>query len=189
MEEIQGHKTAQEVRSLVLERLPLFLHEHTYVVPQVSMAWLNNERNFVVRTFRKVITTRSINFPGAMLSKSFLVSAVSRQKARGEIQLWLAWDMQVDMYEVATSLCRLLFETHKVIDALFFMTLLSMDRHALQRRGYNGDYQVSSFCDSAHCVLSVQRIIKRQAEREAAKGPVKEKVKRRGFFIIEALFR
>ena len=138
-EEVYGHERAQEVRSLILERLPLFLHEHTYVVPRVSFPWLNNEGNFIVRTFRKVEVTRSINFAGVKLSKSIEASAISRQKGRGEIQLWLACDMQVDMYEVATSLCRLLFGTHKVIDALFFMTMLSMDHHALQRRGYNGD--------------------------------------------------
>jgi len=39
---------------------------------------------------------------------------------------------------VATSLCRLLFETMKVNDALLFMTILSTDLKALKRRGYNG---------------------------------------------------
>jgi hypothetical protein len=39
---------------------------------------------------------------------------------------------------VATSLCRLLFETVKVNDTLLFMTILSTDLKALKRRGYNG---------------------------------------------------
>lgn len=43
-----------------------------------------------------------------------------------------------DSCRVATSLCRLLFETVKVNDALLFMTILSTDLKALKRRGYNG---------------------------------------------------
>ena len=136
---MHGHERAQEVRSLILERLPLFLHEHTYVVPRVSFLWLNDEENFIVRTFRKLEVTRSIDFAGVKLSKSIEASAISKQEGRGEIQLWLACDMQVDMYEVATSLCHLLFDTHKTIDALLFMTILSMDLNTLQRRGYNGN--------------------------------------------------
>ena len=108
------------------------------MVPRVSFPWLNNEGNFIVRTFRKVEVTRSINFAGVKLSKSIEASAISRQEGDSEIQLWLGCDVQVDMYEVATSLCNLLFKTHKTIDALFFMTILSMDLSALQRRGYNG---------------------------------------------------
>ena len=66
------------------------------------------------------------------------------REGRGAIQLWLAGNSQVDMYEVATSLCRLLFNTYKVNDALLFMTILSTDLRALRRRGYNGDYEVFS---------------------------------------------
>ena len=142
-QEIYGHKTAQEVRSLILERLPLFLHEHTHAATRVSYTWLNNERNFIVRTFGKVSVTRSLNFAGAKSSKSIETSAIARREGKGAIQLWLASNAQVDMYEVATSLCRLLFDTYKVNDALLFMTILSTDLRALRRRGYNGGYEVS----------------------------------------------
>jgi len=141
-QEIHGHRTAQEVRHLILERLPLFLHEHTHATTRVPFSWLNNERNFVVRTFGKVTVTRSLNFAGAKSSKSIETSAIARRERRGAIQLWLAGNAQVDMYEVATSLCRLLFDTYKVNDALLFMTILSTDLRALRRRGYNGDYEV-----------------------------------------------
>ena len=144
-QEIYGHKTAQDVRSLILERLPLFLHEHTHATTQVPFAWLNNEKNFIVRTFGKVTVTRSLNFAGARSFKSIETSAIARREGRGAIQLWLAGNAQVDMYEVATSLCRLLFDTYKVNDALLFMTILSTDLRALRRRGYNGDYEDPSF--------------------------------------------
>ena len=109
------------------------------MVPQVSLTWLNDERNFIVQTFKKVTVIRSITFASARLSKSVEVSAISRQGSEGEIQLWLGCDVQVDMYEVANSLCSLLFKSHKSIDALLFMTMLSMDLSALQRQGYNGN--------------------------------------------------
>lgn len=37
-------------------------------------------------------------------------------------------------------MCRLIFESAKVNDALLFMTILSTDLRALRRRGYNGMY-------------------------------------------------
>lgn len=143
-QEIYGHRTAQDIRSLILERLPLFLHEHTHATTRVSFTWLNNERNFIVKTFGKVTVTRSLNFAGARSSKSIETSAIARREGKGPIQLWLSGNAQVDMYEVATSLCRLLFDTYKVNDALLFMTILSTDLRALRRRGYNGNYDAPS---------------------------------------------
>ena len=46
---------------------------------------------------------------------------------------------------VSISLCRFIFESHKVNDALLFMTILSTDLKALKRRGYNG-YSPSIYC-------------------------------------------
>lgn len=87
---------------------------------------------------------RGLNFAGVKSFKSIETSAIAMREGRGAIQLWLAGNSQVDMYEVATSLCRLLFNTYKVNDALLFMTILSTDLRALRRRGYNGDYEVFS---------------------------------------------
>ena len=144
-EEIPGHKEAQRVRALVLERLPLFLYEHTHAAAtRVSFAWLNDERNFVVKKFGKVTVTRSLEFPGTGSPKPIETSAIARREGEGPIQLWLAGNVKVDMYDVATSLCRLLFNTYKVNDALLFMTILLTDLPALRRRGYNGDFEAPS---------------------------------------------
>ena len=101
--------------------------------------WLNNEKNFVVRAFGKVTVTRRLSFAGAKSTTSIETSAIAKREGKGAIQLWLSGNAQVDMYEVATSLCRLLFNTYKVNDALLFMTILSTDLPALRRRGYNGE--------------------------------------------------
>jgi len=129
---------AQEVQSLILQRLPLFLHEHTKPTTQVSDMWIN-ENNFIVRMFGKVTVTRRLSFAGSQLSRSVEASAVARQGGRNVVELCLSCDIEVDMYEVATSLCRLLFDTYRVNDAFLLMAVLSTDLHVLQRRGFKGN--------------------------------------------------
>ena len=129
--------------------------------------WLNDEGNFIVRTFKGVTVTRSINFAGVKSSKSLKISAVVKREGKGAIQLWLADNAQVDMYDIATSFCRLLFDTHKANDALVFATILSTDLHTLQKRGYNGDYEFPSFFDPSNTmVLVVGRILKQRMAGE-----------------------
>ena len=159
------------------------------MVPQVSLAWLNDERNFIVRTFGKVTVTRSIRFGGAKSSKSIEVSAISKWKGRGEIQLWLAGNMEVDMHEVASSLCRVLFNTSKVVDALFLMTMLSTDLHTLQRRGYNGEYEALFYLDPPYCISIVHCIFKQRAEREAITEVLTKKGDKAILPLIRPLFR
>ncbi|CAL1709408.1 unnamed protein product [Somion occarium] len=157
--EIRGSKKAQEIRSLILERLPLFLHEHSHAKTKVPYTWLNNEQNFVVRTFGKIAVVKTLNFGQISASKSQDASAVAMQEGRGAIQLWLSGNDLIDMYEVSTSICRLLFDSPKASDALLFMTILSTDLRALRRRGYN-----------------VDRILRKQkAERQAAEDAVRER--------------
>ncbi|KAL5520611.1 hypothetical protein ACEPAF_2612 [Sanghuangporus sanghuang] len=159
--EIRDSKLAKDVRALVLERLPLFLHEHTHARPKVQYSWLNNEKNFVVRTFGKLTVTKYLNFSSTRISRSQDASASAKKGAFGPIELWIAGNAQVDMYEVAISLCRVLFDVPKANDALLFMTILSTDLRALRRRGYN-----------------VDRILKKQrAEREAAEQARREQAK------------
>ncbi|KAL4253718.1 hypothetical protein ABKN59_003690 [Abortiporus biennis] len=159
--EVRGAKRATETRSLILERLPLFLHEHTHAQTRIPYSWLNKDANFIVRTFGKITIVKSFKFGQLSLVKSQDASAVALQKDRGPIQLWLAGNDQVDMYEVSTSICRLLFSSLKASDALLFMTILSTDLRALRRRGYN-----------------VDRILRKQrAERQAAEDAFREKMK------------
>ncbi|KAI0267320.1 hypothetical protein BC834DRAFT_981543 [Gloeopeniophorella convolvens] len=156
--EIPTSKAGAEVRHLVLERLPLFLHEHSQSRTKVSFGWLNEEKNFIVKVFGKLLVTKSLQHVDARYSEGQEASAVAKRDGKGPIELWLAGNTQVDMYEVATSLCRHLFESPKVNDALLFMTILSTDLKALKRRGYN-----------------VDRILRQQkAERDAAEKVVRE---------------
>ena len=135
--------TAKNVQNTIFERLPFFL-EHNHTATQAT-TWLRNDGNFIIRTFKKVTVTRSINFAGARASITVEASATAKREGEGAIELWLTDGPQVDMYEIATSLCRFLFNTRKVNHALLLMTILSSDLHTLRRRGYPGDYEVPSF--------------------------------------------
>ncbi|KAF5355265.1 hypothetical protein D9758_006047 [Tetrapyrgos nigripes] len=152
---------AEETRALILERLPLFLHEYTHAKTKVTYSWLNTDRNFVVKTFGKITVNKSLAYGDLRLSKSQDASAVAKRLGFGPMQLWIAANTTVDMYEVATSLCRLFFESPKANDALLFMTILSTDLRSLKRRGYNVDR-----------ILREQRA-KRQAAEDAEKARLK----------------
>ncbi|GJE97590.1 hypothetical protein PsYK624_138110 [Phanerochaete sordida] len=156
--EIKNSKRGQDIRTLILERLPLFLHEHTHAQTRVPYSWLNQEKNFIVRTFGKLTVIKSLAYDQPRITKNQDASAIAFREGRGPIQLWLAGNDIVDMYEVSTSLCRLLFEHPRASDALLFMTILSTDLKALRRRGYN-----------------VDRILQRQkAQRQAAEDLARE---------------
>ncbi|ESK92923.1 hypothetical protein Moror_8996 [Moniliophthora roreri MCA 2997] len=136
--EIKNSKQATEIRQLVLERLPLFLHEHTHAKTKYTFSWLKIGGNFVVRTYGKVSMTKTLDFNGQHLAKTYDASAVA-QKRNGSLELWLAGHTQPDMYEVAMSFNRFFFDSPTANDTLLFMTLLSSDLRSLKRRGYNVD--------------------------------------------------
>ena len=88
-----------EIRHLILERLPLFLHEHPQSRTKVSFNWLNEEKNFIVKVFGKLLVTKSLQHGDVRHSQSYEASAVAKRDSRGPIELWLAGNTQVDMYE------------------------------------------------------------------------------------------
>jgi hypothetical protein len=92
-------KIGAEVRHLILERLPLFLHELPQSGIEVSLDWLNKGKNFIVRDFRKLLVTKSLHHGDTRDSKSHEASAVAKREGNGPIELWLAGNMQVNMYE------------------------------------------------------------------------------------------
>ncbi|KAF9007980.1 hypothetical protein BDQ17DRAFT_1388899 [Cyathus striatus] len=128
--EVPNLKVISDTRALVLERLPLFLHEHTHAATRVTYSWLSSGNNFVVKTFGKISLTKSLNFGEIKLSRN-------KMRQLGAIQLWLSGNTQVDMYDCNFSQS-ITIPSPKTNDALLFMTILSTDLKALKRRGYNG---------------------------------------------------
>ncbi|GJJ14590.1 hypothetical protein Clacol_008856 [Clathrus columnatus] len=130
--EIRDSQRANEMRRLVLERLPLFLHERTpgygaQGKSAFSYSWLNTPGNFIVIEVGKLVLIRSLQFSGNRSVKQQEVSATASQtgsRGKGPVQMWIAGNSQVDLYEW---------------DPEIFMTILSTDLRALRRRGFNVD--------------------------------------------------
>lgn len=97
--ELKGSRKAAEIRALILERLPLFLHEHTHTKPRVPFSWLNNEKNFVVRSFGKLTVTKTLTYGEIRATKNQDASAVAMRLPQGPIELWLAGNDTLDMFE------------------------------------------------------------------------------------------
>jgi hypothetical protein len=65
----------------------------------VSLNWLQNEKNFIVKVFGKLLVTKSLHHGDICDSKSHEVSAVAKREGKGPIELWVAGNKQVNMYE------------------------------------------------------------------------------------------
>jgi hypothetical protein len=96
--EVSHSRIGTETRHLILERLPLFLHD-TQTRTKVSFNWLNEDKNFIVKVFGKLLVTKSLHHGDNRFSESNEASAVAKREGRGPIELWLAGNTQVDMYE------------------------------------------------------------------------------------------
>ncbi|KAF8626827.1 hypothetical protein AX15_004659 [Amanita polypyramis BW_CC] len=137
--EVLSSPSSTRIRTLVLERLPLFLHERSTSQLRFSFQWLNSERNFVVKTFRGLQITKSLALGSMRLTQKQDASAIAYRSATGPVHLRLSNIMDLDMYEVAISLNRLLLEKPTANDALLLTTILSTDLGLLKKRGFNVD--------------------------------------------------
>ncbi|KAF8670151.1 hypothetical protein RHS04_08662 [Rhizoctonia solani] len=134
---VQNHLEAQEhasyIRALVLERLLLFLHNLTDVKPWLGIEWLAEGSNFQLQITRtlKYARTRSVT--------QTISAAVKQEEFGSPIVLWINQGLELDFYEVASSMCNILFERNRTSNNMLFMTILSTSLTALKRRGYNAD--------------------------------------------------
>ncbi|KAF8497439.1 hypothetical protein F5888DRAFT_1634399 [Russula emetica] len=107
-------KIGPEVRHLILERLPLFLHEHPRSGIEISLNWLNKEKNFIVRVFGKLLVIKSLHHGDIRDSRSHEASAVAKREGNGPIELWLSGNKQVNMYECVADFVVL----HRLVDGI-----------------------------------------------------------------------
>ncbi|KAG9042649.1 hypothetical protein FS837_010600 [Tulasnella sp. UAMH 9824] len=143
-QQVEGNASAMAkgLRKLVLERFPLFVHARDLQCT-VKTNWLEEGSNFVVRGCRKLNVVRKLNLDGKIIRQSQEVSAAadlpSDVQSFGPLTLFFSQADEVDMFEVAYSICRVLLKKPKVDDSLLFMTILSTSLRALRRRGFNVD--------------------------------------------------
>ncbi|KAF9506993.1 hypothetical protein BS47DRAFT_1366980 [Hydnum rufescens UP504] len=109
----KSQKLALDTRALVLERLPLFLHDQRGHRTTFKFDWLNQDDNFKVKTVGKLLISSELVFGGKKIAKSRPASAGAKKDERGSLVLYLAENDRLDYYELKLR--------------------------ALKRRGYNVD--------------------------------------------------
>ncbi|KAF8415202.1 hypothetical protein L210DRAFT_3465017 [Boletus edulis BED1] len=132
--EIRDPKTSTEVRTLIFERLPLFLR-YAHAEFKVPVSLLRDE-NFKVKICERLLVSKMLTIGDDRMPRSQNVWAATKRDEEGRIELWLN-NAELDMHEIAASLCRLLFGTARVNDTLLLATILSTPLEILKRRGYD----------------------------------------------------
>lgn len=95
--EMGPSKDASDIRSLVLERLPLFLHEHPTRTKAAYSCFKNGEK-FFVKVFGSLSLSRILDYGGDHLLRKQAMTAFALHE-NDSVQLLLAGNMEVDMYE------------------------------------------------------------------------------------------
>ncbi|EJD52006.1 hypothetical protein AURDEDRAFT_181569 [Auricularia subglabra TFB-10046 SS5] len=137
---------AERMRKVILERLPLFLHDmrSTSRSLVLSWEWISKAGNFQIRVYPRIARHMTFQRGSAHKVESQEVSACAKHLPgstlrSGPLMLSLSGSMQIDMYEVAGALCRLILKSPRTQDSLLLLTLLTTDLRSLRRRGYNVD--------------------------------------------------
>ncbi|KAF8556418.1 hypothetical protein OG21DRAFT_1521092 [Imleria badia] len=123
--------TCSKFPALVLQRPPLFLHHYAHSQAGVFVPWSSSADGVSVRLWERLSV--SITVRNKKTTKEWDVWATARYD-EGRIQLWLSRSAKKD--RIAVSLCRVLFGTVDLNDALLLTTILSEDLDVLKRRGY-----------------------------------------------------
>lgn len=97
--EVTASPLSAKIRTLVLERLPLFLHERNDTQLKFSFQWLNSEKNFVVKTFRGLLITKSFVLGSTRRTQKQDASAIAYRSTAGPVFLRLSNTTDLDMYE------------------------------------------------------------------------------------------
>jgi hypothetical protein len=91
-------KDASDIRSLVLERLPLLLHEHPDRTKATYSCFKSGEK-FFVRVFGHLSLSTILDYGGERLLRTQNTTAFAKHAEGDSVQLWLTGNMEVDMYE------------------------------------------------------------------------------------------
>ena len=96
--ELPNSEVATEIRHLLLDRLPLFLHNQSPRT-KLSSDWLNNKNNVIVKAFEKISVTKSLYHGTIHESTTYDTSAIAKQDGSGPIELLLTGNKKPKMHE------------------------------------------------------------------------------------------
>lgn len=97
--ELPNSEIGAEIRHLILDRLPIFLHKQTPSRARIEPGWLNNDKNLIVKVFEKVSVTKSLHHGDIHESTSYDTSVIAKREGSGPIELFVTGNRQLKMHE------------------------------------------------------------------------------------------
>ncbi|KAI6008466.1 hypothetical protein EDC04DRAFT_3146424 [Pisolithus marmoratus] len=131
LREVPATETSLKVQSLILARLPLFIQNYSDAEPIITVP--SSPDHFKVKACKKIVVSKALVTGNVKRTRD--VWAIARHEG-GCVELWISKMAKRDMYDVATSLCRLLFGSVNMDAARHLETILSGDLAHLERKGF-----------------------------------------------------
>ncbi|KAF8307878.1 hypothetical protein DL93DRAFT_2064506 [Clavulina sp. PMI_390] len=144
--------TAAQTRQLVIERLPLFLHDRVGKPTAFKFAWFKSDENFIVKSVKALTVQNVLKLGRQNITKNRRASAGAVWNGKGPVLLYIApgsHDAKPDLVEVAHAICNVMFKQHTGNDSLLLSTILSTELRALKRIGYDVDRIIGAHKEAA----------------------------------------
>ncbi|KAA1076386.1 hypothetical protein PGT21_005519 [Puccinia graminis f. sp. tritici] len=168
---------SEEIRRLLIERTALFLHERqTGARDDVirDAEWL--KRHLTVKSVEQVSLQRQLVYLGKPHSSVLESTAAASMEGRNSMVLYLVRKGEIDWFELASSICKLILAHQKLSDSLFFMTILQTSLKNLKRRGVNVDRIINARKAERDAVLQRAREAKLQRQLDDANALTPEQL-------------
>lgn len=110
------------MRKLIIERTALFLHERQAgtrndVIRDAE--WL--KRHLVVKHVEQLALQRDLLYLGTNHTSVLQSTATATMEGRSTMVLYLARKTEIDWFELASTVCKLILAHQKLSDSLFFV--------------------------------------------------------------------
>ncbi|KAH8916083.1 hypothetical protein BT69DRAFT_1356002 [Atractiella rhizophila] len=158
-----------DMRKLVIERSALFLYERQQQSKKEiakDAEWIR--KHLEVVQVSNIENVRTLVHNGDRFVRTQHLTACTLME-QGAMVLFLA-GREIDYYEVASSLCKLILTRQRMNDALLFMTLLQTSVKNLKRRGFNVDRLLNARRLEKEVEDQRNRELELQAQLEAAQA-------------------
>lgn len=153
----------------------LFLHERPQTSKDVRLSedWL--KKNLRVREVTRIERQRALTLGPSRIVRTSPASAAATQE-KGSLLLRISASFNdLDYYEVAAALTRLILAKQKIHDTLLFMTLLQTSLRDLKRRGFNVDKIMNARKAEQEALEQKERDARLEAERQRIAATVEKK--------------
>ncbi|KAI6154411.1 hypothetical protein EDD17DRAFT_1631623 [Pisolithus thermaeus] len=131
LREIPATETCSDVQSLILKRLPLFIQNYTDARLRVTIP--SSSDHLKVKACNRILVSKILVAGNVKRIQSVRATA----RSEGDfIELRISEVANGVMYEVAASLCRVLYGVSKMNATVLFGTILSADSEFLELKGF-----------------------------------------------------